>query len=100
MGGTHYKVGAFVVVDSSLLPEFACIVDIVVTEGFDCVFVCEKYTSLCFNAHFHSYEVIKCSPSLICAVMQGDLIDFHTYSTHSISNVSFIRLKYHVTEKI
>ena len=43
MGGTHYKVGAFVVVDSSLLPEFACIVDIVVTEGFDCVFVCEKY---------------------------------------------------------
>lgn len=30
VGGIHYKVGPFVVVDSTLLPTLACIIDIVI----------------------------------------------------------------------
>ena len=96
IGGTTYKLGGFVVIASDLFPEFAHIVDIIVTDKFKCFFICERYDTLVFNKQYHSYEVHKCAPCELIAIQQCDLIDFHVHTLNSISSSKFICPKYHI----
>ena len=90
IGGTTYKLGGFVIVASDLFPEFAHIVDIVVTDKLKCFFICERYDTLLFNKHYHSYEVEKYVPNELITIQQSDLIDFHVHTFHSVSNTKFM----------
>lgn len=101
LGGTMYKCGAFVVTSSELLPQFSQIVDIVVTERSQCVFIREEYETNCFCKHFHAYEIAEnntCTHELH-VIQQSSLVDFHPLSRHSVSNSFYICMKYHVVEQ-
>ena len=60
--------GGFVIFASDLFPEFAHVVDIVITDGFKCFFICERYDTI---EHYHSFEVEKSVP---CELFASDLI--------------------------
>ena len=55
--GTVYRQKGVVMTASHLLPEFAVIEDIVVTEKMECYLLCKQYETLQFHHHFHSFEV-------------------------------------------
>ena len=90
------------ITNSTLVPEFATIKDILLL-GADhtCVFVCKRFVTQSFNAHFHAYEII---PSLeVIVLKQSGLFDYHVLSqfkVHSLTNVTFVPLKYHIIENI
>ena len=99
IGGTTYKKGVFVVTASDILPRFSQIVDIVVLKEEKCFFICEPYETLGFYNHYHAYEVIKSSAPELNAIQQCDLADFYPLSFHSVSNSSYICMKYHIVEQ-
>ena len=97
--GTTYKRGGVAVTESYLLPEFAVIEDIVVTEKMECYLICKQCETLHFHHHYHSYEVIV-APSLV-AVKPSELADHHTLTLQRVSSFScsfFVCLKYHIIE--
>ena len=85
VNGTMYKCGAVVITDIDLMPFFAKIIDILfLLPDRTCLFVCETYTTDCFNSHFHSYGVIPTKEVLI--IKQNDLIDHHVLHHYQIKH--------------
>lgn len=99
IGGTTYKNGIFVVTASDIVPQFSQIVDIVVLEQEKCFFICEPYETLGFYNHYHAYQVVKSRAPELNAIQQCDLVDFYPLSLHSVSNSSYICMKYHIIEQ-
>ena len=98
INGSVYKCGALVITDSDLMPTFAKIIDIIFPHP-DCtpMFVCVKYTTNCFNYHYHSYEVTPLEEHFI--IHQSDLVDHHIVHQYEIDfHTVFVPLKYHVLE--
>ena len=97
-GTTTYKPGYFVVLESSLLPLFGEIKDILVYNVDECVFVIQTYTTLCYLNHFHSYEVSK-DPGSFQALQPSHLIDYHPLFLYTLpNNKTVIPLKYYLAE--
>ena len=99
--GTVYRREGVVMTESHLLPEFAIIEDIVVTEKMECYLLCKECETLHFHHHYHSFEV-RLTPDLI-AVNPRDLADFHVLSIQRLTSFPsslFVCLKYHVIESI
>ena len=96
--GTTYRREGVVVTESALLPEFAFIEDIIVTENMECYLICKQCETLQFHHHYHAYE-ITITPALI-AVKPNELADYHLMSLQrlSFSGSFFICLKYHIIE--
>ena len=103
INGTLYKPGAFVVVQSDLMPQFGKIEDIVIIDTDNSFFVVSIYKTNVFNSHYHAYEVFSCKPSVYLLIRPNDLIDHHVlhlYNVLSHPHVSFIPLKYHIIENL
>ena len=91
-----------VVTDSSLVPSFAKIANILLI-GSDrtCFFLCKCYSTLCLNSHFHAYEVEESEDWRV--IKQTELFDYHPlplYNLHTYPGVSFVTLKYYIYENI
>ena len=60
-------------------PIFGKVLDIVVTESGNCLFVLEPYVVKTFNKHFNAYEVHPLSNGyMVC--QQKDFADYHVLS--------------------
>ena len=97
--GTVYRQNGVVLTNSYLLPEFAVINDIVITERMTCYLVCKQCETLYFHHHYHSF-VVRLTPDLI-AVQPGQLADFHVLSLQRLPSFPcsfFVTLKYHIIE--
>ena len=98
-GGTVYKPGSFVVLESTLLPVFGKIKDIVVHGVDNCLFVVQMYATECFLHPFHSYEVSM--DSTIRACKPADLVDYHPLNMFTLPGKRMvISVKYHLIENI
>lgn len=101
IAGTVYRRKGVVVTESNLLPDFAIIEDIVVTENMECYLLCKKCETLHFRHHYHSYEVIVTSD--LIAIRPRNLADFHVLSLQRLSGFPgsfFVCLKYHIYENM
>ena len=87
--------------ESSLVPQFGKIVDIIVYDIDVCAFLLQEYVTECFSSHFHSYEVSIARPHTYCVCKQSDFVDYHPLCMYQLSsNTTVIPLKYHIMEKI
>ncbi len=81
-------------------PVFGKVLDIVVTESGDCLFVLIPYFVTAFNKHFNAYEVRPLrNEYLVCR--QKDFSDYHILSisksfSRALSDKNFVSLKCHV----
>lgn len=93
VGGIHYKVGLFVVVDSTLLPTLACIIDIVIiSDGLS--FYLPKFQNDDVDELFSMMRKSKTGDSYVCDIKSSpdpaiiiasdayldDLVKFCAYS--------------------
>ena len=93
--GTRYKCGGIVVLSVNLLPNFGLISDIIILDVDNYFLDCETLHTICFNFHFHSYEICHhTSPSFVF-VKQSDLIDHSVLAIYK-KTTDFVTLKYHV----
>ena len=95
--GTCYKCGGIVVLSLNLLPNFGLILDIIILNVDDYFLVCEILHTICFNPHFHSYEVCHHSSPSVVFVKQSDLVDYSVLAIYK-KITDFVTLKYHITE--
>ncbi len=101
VGGTVYKPGAFVVLADNILPKFHFIIDIIVFNVQQFMFLCKPYTTNCIIPHFNSYEIYETEscPVLFCSY--NNLLDYHPLSSFllpSYPNSKFIPIKYNYVE--
>ena len=99
--GTIYRREGVVVTESLLVPDFAVVEDIVVTDKMQCYLICKECDTLQFHSHYHSYE-IRVTPSLI-VVRPNELADHHLLSLQCLPSFSgsfFVCMKYHIIENV
>ena len=84
-----------------LLPQFGLIKDVLVLNNIP--YFCYKLIdTICFNHHFHSYEISIVDQSDVNFITHFDLIDYHPLTISQIPsdpNIKFIRMKYHIVER-
>lgn len=68
MQGTRYHEGSVVVLSSDILPTFGRIIDIVVVNVDNPLFVCEVFETEEFASHMHAYVVKTLIPIPITIV--------------------------------
>ena len=99
IGGTKYKPGDVIIADSSgLLPIFGKIEHILFIRN-EWQFVCQLLNTDTYNSHYHAYEVSYHSthtPIIIC--QQSSFVDYHVLALYRNSSLTFVPLKYHITE--
>ena len=101
INGTVYKPDNIVAVYNNLMPVFGRIIDIIVVSITDCYFVCEIFTTVTFNTHYHAYEVQEQRrPTRLVVCKQSELIDYHVLGMYHLSNTIFVPLKYYLPESI
>ena len=94
-----YYDGGVVLLQSQLLPLFGKIRDILVHRNHF-YFACNVLHTVCFNSHFHAYEVSNSKEYTLCT--HSDLVDPYVLSVYTLSSFStcFIPMKYHIIENI
>lgn len=81
-------------------PIFGMVVDVIVTQSQDCLFILNPLEVVTFNKHYNAYEVKHLSSEhFICR--HKDFLDNHILSIsksfmHGLCEKRFICLKYHV----
>ena len=85
------------VLEVTELPTFGVITDIV-SSGARYYLVCEVMFSICFNHHFHAYEVHKGDEPEYVVCCQTELADHYILSKYTICGKDFVPLKYHLIE--
>jgi len=82
------------------LPVFCKLIDIVVTEGGECLFALIPHETTTFNTHFNAYEVEpKFNYNIVCR--QKDLADYHpltiskSFDNH-LSTRNFVVMKHYI----
>ena len=76
-------------------PQFGVTEDIILHNG---PFILEPLQTVCFNKHFHAYEVVPTPVRTFLVVMQINLADYHPLGIYQVQNSkkSFVPLKYYV----
>ena len=65
-GSTTYKPGNFGVVESALLPSFGKVLEILVYNISECLFVLQIYNTECFLSHFQPMKCQNSDLSCMC----------------------------------
>ncbi len=86
-----------------LIPTFGIIADILALDVDDYRLVCEVTSTLCFNSHYHSYEVCRVVPPhhIVCQI--NDLADSYVLSAYELathSDTLYIPMKYDVIDTV
>ena len=81
-------------------PIFGRVLDIIVTQSKDCLFVLQPFIVVTFNQHYNAYEVVQL-PNEYTICRHKDLLDHHVLCIskcfkHDLANKNFVCLKYHV----
>lgn len=97
INGTKYSHNNVVVLEVTDMPTFGIIRDLV-SSGARYYFVCEVMFTICFNHHFHAYEVRKDDEPEYVVRCQTELADHYVLSIYTVSGKDFIPLKYHLVE--
>ena len=81
-------------------PQFGVIEDIILHNGP--LFILEPLQTVCFNKHFHAYEVVPTPVRTFLVVTQINLADYHPLGIYQVQNSrkSFVPLKYYVLDEI
>jgi hypothetical protein len=101
--GNTYKPGHIVIIASNLLPTFGKITDILIYNTDDNYLVLQKFHTICFNQHYHSFEVLCTDPIEYFVCKPIDLVDPHPLSLYNVPGspqFNFISYKYHIIENI
>ncbi|XP_019852129.1 PREDICTED: uncharacterized protein LOC109582015 [Amphimedon queenslandica] len=93
---TRYRCGSVVLLSIDFYPIFGVVTDIIVYNGDNYFLVCEIIETICFNSHFHCYEVCNSSSPSFTLVKQSDLVDHNVLSMYTKGMSNFVSLKYHV----
>lgn len=98
--GTCYKPKGVVVLEVDHVPVFGIITDILAVNVNDYYIVCEVVDTDCFNSHFHSYEISQNADPhyIVCRVK--DHYTLSMYQLISLSDSSFISMKYHLIDTV
>ena len=83
-----------------MLPEFGLIIDILTVDRTP-YFCCDCLDTVCFNHHFHSFEVTQSMPSKVEIIKHSHLTDYHPLTNSHIPsdpNSKFVCMKYHIVE--
>lgn len=99
INGNEYKPGGVVVVSMDLLPIFGLKKYIIVFKVNEYFLVCELLQTICFDAHFHSYEVthVHFCDTILCKPKEvADHTVLGLYRKHSL----FVTLKYNILENV
>ena len=94
-----YYDGGVVLLQSELIPLFGIVRDIFVYHN-QFYFGCNVLHTVCFNSHFHAYEVSSSKEYTLCT--HSELVDPYVLSIYTVSSFStrFIPMKYHIVENI
>ena len=84
----------------NLVPNFGLIHDILVFDVDTYYIVCEELVTLCFQSHFHSYEVMHKESMTFSISKTSSLIDHNVIGLYNRSGSNFVTLKYYLVEKI
>ena len=87
--GTRYQRGCTILAaleDSNIVPVFVTVKHIFIRDSGIIWFIGERYKTLYFNSHFHSYVVRTCSPSQLMHVSPGDLFYYWPVAVHKMTN--------------
>ena len=90
--GTRYRCGSIVMLSIDFFPVFGFVTDIILLDTF----LCEVLTTICFNSHYHSYEIRHDSSPSIYFVKQFNLADHNVLSMYTKNTCHFVPLKYNV----
>lgn len=97
INGTKYSRNGVVVLGVAELPTFGIISDLV-SSGAKYYLVCEVMFTICFNHHFHAYEVCKIDEPEYVVCEQKELSDHYVLSKYTVSGKYFVPLKYHLID--
>ena len=95
--GIKYYDGGVELLQSELLPMFGIIRYILVHYNHFYL-ACNVLHTVCFNSHFHAYEVSNNTDYTLCT--HSDLVDPYVLSVYTLSTLSTcsIPMKYHIIE--
>lgn len=97
LGNTKYQRGVFIILQSSILPSFGEILDVIVINIDTCLFVIREYTTECFLHHYQAYEVSK--NQAVSVYKFSDFVDYYPLTSYTLQNgKKVIILKYHIVE--
>lgn len=97
--GTVHKTGGAVVLETSLVPTFGKVIDLIILHN-NYYLVCEVMFTHCFNHHLHSYEVSSCQAINYVVCHPSNLPDHNVLGLYTLSDSKFISMKYHIIEKL
>ena len=96
INGTKYSPHNVVVLEVTELPTFG-VIDIV-SSGASYYLICEVMFTVCFNHHFHVYEIHNDDAPEYVVCRQSELADHYVLSKYTVSGKDFVPLKYHLIE--
>ena len=101
--GTRYCEGSVVVLNSDIHPTFGHIIDIVIVDVDNPLFICEVLETREFISHVHAFVVKKKSqtPIPITVIKQQELADHHVLGLYKLRHFQdsfsfYIVPKYHI----
>ena len=78
-------------------PEFGLIVDCIVTEKEETLFVVAQLEIVCWDEHYHSWNIAI--TNTLAIITPQKLADHHPLHLINISGKIFVCLKYHIINK-
>ena len=101
MQGTKYCEDSVVVLSSDVFPTFGRIVDIIVVDVDNPLFVCEVLETEEFISHVHAFVVKTQTPIPITIIKQKELSDHHVLGLYKLrlfqdSFSFYVVPKYHI----
>ena len=103
VNGISYKHDGVVILNVDLVPTFGIIIDIIALDVDDYWLICEVTSTICFNSHYHSYEVCKDVPPHYVVCQLKNLADNYVLSAYELgthSDTLFIPMKYYVIDTV
>ena len=99
INGIRYSNGCVVVLNTSaVIPIFGCVIDVLLTDVDNCLFVCEELQSEEFVEHFHAYkvnrEIADAIPLVICK--HKEFSDYHVLGLYKHDDSMYVVPKYHL----
>ena len=83
--------------DQEDLPMFGTLKHIAVVEVNRYYFIVELLHTVCYNPHYHAYEVT--TQGQLTVVQLSELADHHPLSVYTTNHLRFVIMKYHVVQK-
>ena len=94
--GTRYSVGCIIVLNSS--PTFGLLIDILLTDVDEHLFVCEALKLERYAEYLHAYEVAREKPTPIAFCKQRNLSDYHPLALYKLTDAMYIVPKYNIED--